>query len=882
MDRAPRRPALVPAVALAVGILAARALELPQGARLACWLLPVAGIVAAAVLRRPESTAIALVLGACAAGALLGIDDARRESARLAGWLPADGSPFEGDVEGRVLAAAAREPGGDRLLLAALEQPGRGAVVQIRVRPSPPEPTADLDRLRAGDRFRAWARVRRPLGVHNGLPSDGAAALEARGIDALGSVKTARLVERLGKGGGPRRWLDDLRCRAGARLDRLLPDGGPGRAIVGAMLLGERGRADAEAMRAMREAGTLHVLSISGLHVALVVLALTAMLRRVRAGPTGVLLVLGAALLAGTVLVGSHVPVVRASACAVVLLAGRALGRDGDGLNTLAVVTAALLVASPRQVGDVSFQLTVLATAGLLAFTAPVARNLPVPRVLATSLGASTAAYVATAPCLAWHVALLAPGSLATNLVAAPLCAVILAAGAGVLALADVPVLGAACAAVASGAVDALLLASRAVAAIPGCALPVAPPSGLAVAVVLGLLGALVAVRTAVSRRILAAAAALALGHLHVGHPPRAPRTVEVIVADVGQGQAVAVHTPAGHCLLVDAGGTGGGRWDAGERVVRPLLARRGCRRLAALAVSHDHDDHAGGAEAILRAVPCDELWLGPGWHRSARLRRLAGLAADRGTALRQLGGGQRLVLPGLPIAVLHPPPRQVSASANESSLVLAVGAPPARVLVPGDLEAAAERLLCEAGAPLRAEALVVPHHGSRTSSTSCFLAAVSPGLAVISAGAGNPFGHPHASVLERLRQAGVPVLRTDRQGAVELRAWQRGWKSTPLRRTAGGRGRGRGRRSRAGRARWRPARGRAVGALPAGAGAGPAARAGSRTRRCTATACDAAGCRRSRRPGSRPRRPTRPRGAPVARSRRPRVLRRAARPGRG
>jgi competence protein ComEC len=230
---------------------------------------------------------------------------------------------------------------------------------------------------------------------------------------------------------------------------------------------------------------------------------------------------------------------------------------------------------------------------------------------------------------------------------------------------------------------------------------------------------------------------------------------------------------------MVDAGGSASPRYDPGERVVVPVLLSRGVRRLEALVLTHDHVDHAGGAFAVLKELEVGELWLGPRSSRSERASSLAALARDRGAAVVMAEGGLKRELGGLPLRVLAPDRQSSGRGDNDASVVVLAGLAPARVLVTGDLEQPGEAALERWASTLRAEALVVGHHGSGDASSAGFLDLVAPRWALVSVGYRNRFGHPHPEVLSRLRERGARVLRTDLHGLIHLREASRGWQAT-------------------------------------------------------------------------------------------------------
>jgi competence protein ComEC len=239
---------------------------------------------------------------------------------------------------------------------------------------------------------------------------------------------------------------------------------------------------------------------------------------------------------------------------------------------------------------------------------------------------------------------------------------------------------------------------------------------------------------------------------------PPAPAAGEawVTALDVGQGLAVLVRT-ANRSLLYDAGPTYGPEADSGGRIVVPLLRGAGIRSLDLLVLSHEDVDHLGGALTVLEALPVHALA-----SSLPRAHALNALVAAPG----RCAAGMRWEWDGVRFALLHPPPGWESARRNNQSCVLRVEASGSAMLLTGDIERAAELSLLKMA---KAEVLLVPHHGSKTSSSAEFVAAAAPRWAVVPAGYRNRFGHPAREVLARYREAGVRVLRTDLDGAVSV-----------------------------------------------------------------------------------------------------------------
>jgi competence protein ComEC len=239
---------------------------------------------------------------------------------------------------------------------------------------------------------------------------------------------------------------------------------------------------------------------------------------------------------------------------------------------------------------------------------------------------------------------------------------------------------------------------------------------------------------------------------------PAAPAPGELwfSLLDVGQGLAAVLRT-ANHTLVYDTGARFSAHFDAGQAVVVPYLRARGVERVDMLIVSHGDNDHRGGAAAVLRAYPAARVF--------SSVAAL-GVAAD----VRPCREGESWEWDGVRFTLLNPPHGRFSRH-NNASCVLKVESAYGSVLLPGDIEARAEaRLVAHYGPRLAAAVLVAPHHGSRSSSTEAFIAAVRPRYVLVPAGYRNRYRHPHPEVLARYREAGGRLYGTAASGALELR----------------------------------------------------------------------------------------------------------------
>jgi competence protein ComEC len=758
-----------PCVVLAVFYLAGRILTafLADPAVAAIMAVVFSGVGAVSVLvRRPLGAAVWLSSLALVAGAVHGSADLREIRS---------GVPFvEKEIIGRVLEQPERSVTGDSIL----RMDTAGLMLRLKIRPSPRMAEDRIQLLRRGDLVRVWARTGLPSRFANPWSDSPGLALRSAGIDRVGTVKSARLVELLASGpAGLPRWVDEARARLRAGLDRIGESDPQSRGLLGAMLLGDRAGLPVRTVELLRSTGLVHLIAVSGLHVGLILILVLGTFHRLplplwsRQFVTP--LILGGLIL----LIGSSASILRAAGMALIAAWGRRLGRGGQPLNSLCAVGLLLVALNPASIHNAGFRLSFAATAGILIGYRPLKRFLPLPAFPGAPLAISIAAYLATAPWTAALFGTVAPVSLLSNLVSAPMCGLILLAGypAMVLSGLELPTLG-----TGPMALAACRWLVRMAETTPGAILQVPGPSFPVTAGLLAALPLMACRGRSMCRSILMLPLALSLTCLHLGKLPAVqPRgAVEVMVTDVGQGQAVLVRSAAGS-LLVDAGGSRSPTFDVGARVLAPQLAGIGIHRLDILAISHEHLDHAGGAAAILKRFEVGTVWVPPGTLQQPAIRPLVELARRLHVPVVQAGLGTSCRGRGWTLTSLHPGKEDSHLSINDRSLVLRFEAEYGTALIPGDLGQAGEDAIMATGrlqALLDVDLLVAGHHGAAGGSSPRFLAAVSPEVVLVSAGRRNRFGHPDPETVGRFRAAGAAVGSTERDGLLRWRLDRSGW----------------------------------------------------------------------------------------------------------
>jgi len=566
--------------------------------------------------------------------------------------------------------------------------------------------------------------------------------------------------------------LSRWRAAAGRAIDATFRGDAP---LVRALLIADRRDLSPELRDQFAAAGLAHVLAIAGLHIGIIALALEigfqlAGIPRQRAAIATIV-----AITFYVALIGAPIPAVRAAAMLATLLVSRLAQRPTSRWAIVALGASQPIVA-PRVVLDVGYQLSVIGVASMIC-AGRLGRRIGVNRlpwlgkVVVTTMIGTTVATIGSAPIVAWvfgRVSVVAPLS---NLAAGPLLALAQPMIFFGMVLAPIAPLATLIADAAHPLLVGLDRVAAVAASVPYGSISVAPTT--TAAVIAGVMSIAVIVacgsREWVKPTLVAAFSAVLLIWLPVA--PTASGSVELHMIDVGQGDAIGLKTPHGHWILFDAGGAWRGN-DAGRSTVIPYLGRRG-GALDMFVLSHPHTDHVGGAASVLRILH-PATYVDAGFPGPADAYR-ASLDQARASHVRWVRAHpeDRVTIDGVTLEFLAPDSVWTAAlvDPNLASVITLVRYGDVRMLLMGDAERPEEDwLLAHEASELHADILKVGHHGSKTSSSDTFLAAVRPRLALVSVGAGNKYGLPTPEIMDRLAAGGAQVLRTDRLGTIVAR----------------------------------------------------------------------------------------------------------------
>jgi len=574
------------------------------------------------------------------------------------------------------------------------------------------------------------------------------------------------------------RLVSKVRGRIRDLLDRHIQ--GEEAALLNALLLGERSGVDRSTLDVFTEAGVMHILAVSGLHVGIMWLALVVLLRILRV-PRKYLLLVSIAVLGGyCLLVGHRPPVIRATIVLGAFSLTSLLERELDSVNALCVAAFVILLLNPLHLFDAGFQLSFMCTVSIIKLfemSSPVLSGVllkgrtRVFRWLLGSLLVSISAQMGSAPLVMFHFNRVAVAPVAANLIVVPLTSIDLCLGmlVTILDLARVPVAGVA------GAANWLslrltLLSAKLFSAIPFSSFRVTKPQVVWICAWYVFLLLLPDLRNSRRARFLSLVLFLGVLNLWVWDSALATGRARLSVAflDVGQGDCAVLETKSGRTLVIDAG-PAFGPTNSGENVLAPFLWSRGVREIDILVLTHPHNDHIGGMEFILENFSVD-LVLDAGIPVSSRsyLDFLKDMREKR-IEYRVLRKGMGFLFEGSRFDVLHPDGRTAALAtvlpgfdSNDASVVLKVACGGVDLLLTGDINERAETAIRSIE---ELTVLKAPHHGSEHPNKVLLEKGLVPSMVVFSVGLGNRFGFPSERVVAEYRAGGAQIYRTDRDG---------------------------------------------------------------------------------------------------------------------
>jgi competence protein ComEC len=626
--------------------------------------------------------------------------------------------------------------------------------------------------IKAGQHWALTVKLKRPHGTFNPGSFDYERWLFIEGVGATGYVRTPPKPELLAQVSA---WTSIVVWRQSIadRLDQVLTNAS-GRALIKALTIGDGSAISPDQWDLFRQTGTTHLIVISGSHIGLVAGLVYFLVLRCWAW-TGILswppqkVAAVSALLVAvfySALAGFSVPAQRAVIMLAIVMAAIILQRNNRPFNTLAIALFAVLLYDPIAVLSAGFWLSFLAVAIIIY---AVAGRLVKPAYLEGVIKINWATTLGLSPLLLFffqQVSLVAP---LANLIAVPVISlfVVPLSLIAVMILFFAPLPAKALLLPVEYVLQGLCWLLGQLANIPMATITHPTPSILALLFAVPGILLLLAPKGIPARWL---GLVLFLPMIFTGKNQPEQGEIKMTLLDVGQGLSAVVQT-ANHLLVFDTGAKFSSDSDMGKTVIMPFLQYQGIGRIDKLIVSHGDNDHIGGAESVMLGIPTETVM-------TSVPQQLAGYSPIA------CKSGQAWVWDQISFTVLSPPPEKFI-SENDNSCVLKIQSAQGTVLLTGDIEAEAEFwLVASYREKLKADVLIAPHHGSKTSSSANFLQTVQPEYVLISAGFRNQFGHPHKDVLSRYKNLKTKWLNTADSGAISISQKNDSWQVNALRET--------------------------------------------------------------------------------------------------
>ena len=779
-------PLLLPAISFISGLTLAGVLRLPYHIDLLSFLLAFWLVTWLVYFLKKNRIAFAfLILTFFMSGLVLEAFSNKAYNDHSLKDLPAETYL---NFRGKVLRSPERGTDRDRLLLALSQVEDGGYVKKIKARLQltvPHSTTRDQPlELQAGDEVEFSASLNELSSFSNFFPDFMPRYLQSQKIQARAYTKSPLLIKKLNDS---HHTLSGFFSGLRRRLQKEIEADYPGEkkfnlsregAILEALLLGEDGRLDRKTDLQFQKTGLYHLLAISGAHVGVISGFLFFFLRFLFRPRKLIYTILLVSLAFYGCLVEGQPSVFRAVIMASLFFIGKIIFARVNLLNTISLSALILLFLNPFSLNEAGFQLTFLATSGLILFYQPIYRFLPPLPLKLTELAAmSAAAVVATMPIIVSSFNRVTFASALLTIPATPLVGFLMAAGYLYLLIGLIsPGL--------SHLISVFMkLPIRLFIWLTGCLEPLSslsyrlpsPPLVVIIGFYLFLLLLLLKPKFKGQKAATWLVFFLFFTIL-ITYPFKAgTNSLTVTVMDVGQGESQVIEFPGGQVMVVDGGGFPASAFDPGENIVSPFLWSRGYKKVDYLVSSHLHPDHATGLAAIARNFKVKEYLFTENYEASALQQEINQALGKRVKRTRIISGLELNPADGIEVSFIYPdePARTVFKPGNDLSAVLRLNFKNVSFLFTGDITSGVEEYLInqqKTRRQLKATIMKVPHHGSQSSSTANFIKNVNPALAVVSCGRRNIYGFPAREVVSRYREQHIHLYRTDLDGAVEFK----------------------------------------------------------------------------------------------------------------
>ena len=545
------------------------------------------------------------------------------------------------------------------------------------------------------------------------------------------------------------------------------------------ILLGDTSDIESDIKDDFRKCNLSHMLAVSGAHLSYLVLGINTVLSKKSFGIRRRKILSIIFILIFMVIVNMSPSVVRAGISTIIAIFATLIYRKQDTYTTISIALLLTLLNNPFAIFDVGLQLSYLATLSIIIFYSKFTQkqfNNKVKKYLYESTILTFSANILILPITIYEFNTIPINSIISNLLAGPLLGICIILGMFMVIISTV------CFPVSKLItfplqiiLKILIKIIELISKIPFGNYTVKTPWLIVVFLTYAIIATLIHSKKRITK-ILTMVTLIIFVVMQVCTFINIDGKLKIYFIDVGQGDSMLVKTVRGKNILIDGGGSKDPDYDIGEKILVPYLLDRRIKTLDCVIISHFDEDHATGVAQILGKIDVSSIILTRQLEENDIYRHILSIAKEKKIKLIYVKEGDVLKIGGIKISIIHPENKlMINNPMNNNSIVCKVEYNSFSMLLTGDIEMEAEELILRKNINLKADVLKVAHHGSKTSTTGEFLKAINPKVALIGVGKNNNFGHPSNEVIQRLKENGTRIYRTDENGEISITVNKKG-----------------------------------------------------------------------------------------------------------
>ncbi len=545
------------------------------------------------------------------------------------------------------------------------------------------------------------------------------------------------------------------------------------------ILLGDTSDIESDIKDDFRECNLSHMLAVSGAHLSYLVLGINTVLSKKSFGIRRRKILSIMFILIFMVIVNMSPSVVRAGISTIIAIFATLIYRKQDTYTTISIALLLTLLNNPFAIFDVGLQLSYLATLSIIIFYSKFTQkqfNNKVKKYLYESAMLTLSANILILPITIYEFNTIPINSIISNLLAGPLLGICIILGmfTVIISIVCFPV-SKLIAFPLQIILKILIKIIELISKIPFGNYTVKTPWFIVVFLTYAIIATLIYNKKRITK-ILTMITLIIFIVMQVCAFINIDGKLKIYFIDVGQGDSMLVKTVRGKNILIDGGGSKDPDYDIGEKILVPYLLDRRIKTLDYVIISHFDEDHATGVAQILGKIDVSSIILTRQLEENDIYRHILSIAKEKKIKLIYVKEGDVLKIGGIKISIIHPENKlMINNPMNNNSIVCKVEYNSFSMLLTGDIEMEAEELILRKNINLKADVLKVAHHGSKTSTTGEFLKAINPKVALIGVGKNNNFGHPSNEVIQRLKENGTRIYRTDENGEISITVNKKG-----------------------------------------------------------------------------------------------------------